>query len=96
MDTKNMTLQEFQDFILHHKWTFAKTMPKFPHSYVVRENCRNDEEFVNAVVFIRAHGMPRKFYRKTYTYLDLDNFTYWTMGNSLDITKIINRSEINE
>ena len=89
-----MTLQEMQAFIEGHTWTFAKSMPKVPHFYVVREKCRTDDEFVEAVKYIRKYGVPRPFFRKTYIYFDLDGWSYWTMGNSLEITKIINRAEI--
>jgi len=89
-----MTLQEFEDFIASHDWRFAKSMPKNPHYYVVRENCRSDNEFVEAVKFIRTYGIPRKFFKQTYIYYDLDGNSYWTMGNSIDITKIINKAVI--
>jgi nitrate reductase alpha subunit len=89
-----MTLEEMRGFIAAHDWTFAKSMPKVPHFYVVREKCRSHEEFVQAVTLIRKYGVPRSFYRKSYIYLDLDGWSYWTMGNSLEITKIINRAEI--
>lgn len=89
-----MTLQEMQAFIEGHTWTFAKSMPKSPHFYVVREKCRTDDEFVEAVKYIRKYGVPRPFFRKTYIYFDLDGWTYWTMGAPLSETIIINRASI--
>lgn len=89
---KNMIITEFDNFIKAHEWRFAKSMPKTPHCYVVRENCRSDDEFCEAVTFIRKHGYPRKFFKQTYIYYDFGNYTYWTMGNPMDITKIINRA----
>ena len=45
-------------FIDSCRWTFAKTMPVWPHEYIVRE--RVDEElFVQLVEHIRAHGYVR-------------------------------------
>jgi hypothetical protein len=88
----DMTEQEYTDFVKAHEWTYAKSMPTMPHAYVVRERCRADDEFCRAVLYIRKHGKPRKFFRKTYIYLDFGAYTYWTMGNSLEITKIINRA----
>ena len=90
----DMTIEEFKDFVIGHEWRYAKSMPKTPHCYVVRENCRSDEEFCKAVTFIRKHGYPRKFFKQTYIYFDCEHYTYWTMGNSLEITKIINRAII--
>jgi len=89
---EDMTKEEFEAFIKAHEWRVAKSMPKIPHAYVVREKCRDDEEFCDAVMFIRQWGQPRKFFSKTYIYLDLGAYTYWTMGNPLNITKIINRA----
>jgi len=92
MFEQNMTKEQFDAFVKAHDWRVAKSMPTIPHAYVVREKCRNDAEFCNAVMFIRQYGQPRKFYKKTYLYLDVEPYTYWTMGNPVDRTKIINRA----
>jgi len=89
-----MTEDNIREFIAAHTWTFAKSMPKIPHFYVVRDKCRSDEEFVRVVTYMRKHGEARPFFRKTYTYFDIDGWSYWTMGNPLWDTTIINRSEI--
>jgi hypothetical protein len=89
-----MTEQEVQDFIQHHNWTFAKSMPKSPHYYVVKEKCRAPDEFIEFVKHIRKYGTPRPFFRKTYIYLDIGEWTYWTMGAPLSETIIINRASI--
>lgn len=88
-----MTEQEFAEFVAAHEWTFAKTMAKIPHWYVVREKCRNDWEFEDAVRFVREHGEPRKFWRKTFVYYDYKGYSYWSMGFPLDETTILNRAE---
>ena len=44
-----MTREEFDAFVKAHDWRFAKSMPQIPHAYVVREKCRNDEEFVRSL-----------------------------------------------
>ncbi len=81
---------ELLAFVNKQKWVFAKTMPKWPHEYIVRE--RVDEElFERLVRHIRMHGYEGKFYRKTLTYYDEDGMMYWTMGAPLEETTIINR-----
>lgn len=78
------------DFVNVSKWTFAKTMPKWPHEYIVRE--RVDEElFVQLVLHIRAHGYLGKFYQENITYFDEAGIVYWTMGAPLEDTIIVNR-----
>jgi hypothetical protein len=79
-------------FVESAEWTFAKTMPEWPHEYIVRE--RVDEElFVTLVQHIREYGYEGKFYSKTMTYYDEDDRVYWTMGAPLDETIIVNRCQ---
>jgi hypothetical protein len=94
MFTQDMTREEFDAFVKAHDWRFAKSMPQIPHAYVVREKCRDDEEFCKAVLFIRQWGQPRKFFRKTFLYLDVGAYSYWTMGAPVFETTIINRALI--
>ena len=79
-----------REFIASSKWIFAKTMPEWPHEYIVRE--RVDENlFVQLVRHIRANGYEGKFYRKSITYFGEGGMVYWTMGAPLEETTIINR-----
>ncbi len=81
---------DLREFIDSSQWTFAKTMPEWPHEYIVRE--RVDESlFVRLVRHIRANGYEAKFYRKSITYYDDRGLIYWTMGAPLEETIIINR-----
>ncbi|MDM8533722.1 hypothetical protein QUF55_03360 [Clostridiaceae bacterium HSG29] len=78
---------------------FAKSMPEIPHAYTVRENWRSDEEFINAVKFIRENGYKEKFLDKEYIYLNVNGKKYWTMGEPINkdgkpYTVIINRAEL--
>ena len=81
------SLQEFIDSL---KWTFAKTMPEWPHEYIVRENV-DEDLFIKLVFFIRANGYEKKFYKKDITYYEYGGLVYWTMGAPLEETTIINR-----
>lgn len=82
--------ESLRHFVDHVKWTYAKTMPKWPHEYIVRE--RVDEElFQQLVLHIRSNGFEGRFYSQTYTYFEEDGLLYWTMGAPLDETIIINR-----
>lgn len=65
-------------------------MPIWPHEYIVRE--RVDEKlFVQLVRHIRAYGRKGPFYNQTYIYFEEDGKVYWTMGNPIRDTTIINR-----
>jgi len=89
-----MEIPEFiKLFISKVDWIFAKTMPQWPHWYIVRENC-DEESFVKFVSFIYSNGTTRLFQDKKFTYLDIDEYAYWTMGNPVDETIIINRAKL--
>lgn len=81
---------ELRTFASEQTWTFAKTMPEWPHEYIVRD--RVDEKlFVRLVEHIRVHGREGKFYQRAITYYEEADLVYWTMGAPLPETIIINR-----
>jgi len=81
-------------FIDNVRWTFAKTMPEWPHEYIVRE--RVDESlFEQMVRHIRANGFEGAFYQEKYIYFEDAGLLYWTMGAPIEETTIINRCRKN-
>ena len=77
-------------FVDDAEWTFAKTMPEWPHEYMVRE--RVDRRlFEQLVGHIRAHGHEGRFYERVLTYYEEAGLVYWTMGAPLTETTIVNR-----
>ena len=82
--------KELRVFVNEQAWTFAKTMPEWPHEYIVRQ--RVDQElFEQLVRHIRTHGYEGRFYQRTYTYYDEAGMVYWTMGAPIAETTIVNR-----
>jgi hypothetical protein len=91
MMSQSSTLPDsLRKFIDTCKWTFAKTMPEWPHEYIVRENV-DENFFVEWVQHIRANGYEGNFYRMNITYYDDGDMVYWTMGAPIEETTIINR-----
>ena len=90
MNNSNELPDILRDFIKSSKWTYAKTMPEWPHEYIVRENV-DENLFVQLVNHIRTNGYEGNFYNKKITYYDLGGLVYWTMGEPIDKTTIINR-----
>ena len=81
---------DLRTFVDEQHWTFAKTMPEWPHQYIVRE--RVDEAlFERLVLHIRSHGCEGRFYERASTYYEEAGLVYWTMGASLRETTIVNR-----
>ena len=52
---------------------------------------RDKKQFEAVVVYIRKHGIKEEFVGKQYIYLYLGNFKYWTMGEAIKDTILINR-----
>jgi hypothetical protein len=83
--------EELKGFINGEKWIFAKTYAEtWPHHYIIRD--RVDEElFKKLVEHIRRFGYEGPFYNKKYIYFEEDEYVYWTMGEPIEETTIINR-----
>lgn len=78
-------------FVDNQDWVFAKTYAKtWPHEYIVRDKV-DETLFIGLVKHIRANGYIGKFYRMDITYFDEDGIVYWTMGDPIETTTIINR-----
>lgn len=83
--------QELKNFIKESDWIFAKTYAKtWPHEYIVRDKV-DEALFVKMVEHIRENGYVGKFYKIDITYFDEDGMVYWTMGDPIETTTIINR-----
>jgi len=77
------------------EWTYAKTMPYCPHSYVVASRSPlTHDDFVRAARVIHTFGQPAKFYRRTSIYLTSRDRTvkWWTMDCVLASTDLINQA----
>jgi hypothetical protein len=79
-----------REFIASSKWTFAKTMPEWPHEYIVREKV-DRVLFESLVRHIRQHGFEGHFYQRVLIYFAENGLLYWTMGEPIEETTIINR-----
>jgi len=78
------------EFIQSVNWVFAKTMPKWPHEYIVRGQV-DEGHFVQLVKHIRSYGYQGVFYKKQIIYFEHAGMVYWTMGAPINETTIINR-----
>jgi SAM-dependent methyltransferase len=69
-------------------------MPEHPHHYALRSAWVGDPgTFEGLVLYIREHGRERAWGSRTYSYLDLNGRSYWTMGSPLAATILINAAE---
>lgn len=69
-----------REWIARQTWTFAKTVPEQPHWYVVRAKLPPEEvdgwqEMYDA---IKTDGLKYRFTGRTYRYLTIDGWDYFT------------------
>ncbi len=82
-------------YVSRCKWSWAKSMPNSPHEYIVRNSCAlSDNEFVAFVNLQREFGVQEKWGNYNLQYLYLDGYKYWTMGNPIPETTVINREKL--
>ena len=84
-----------REYIGRCEWTFAKTMPQYPHEYIVRGKCPlSEEEFLNFVWAQRTLGEYQVWGPYYQPYLIIDDYKYWTMGCEIEVTTIMNREKL--
>lgn len=77
------------------RWHWAKTYEKkAPHYYCVRSEFGNDEIFDRVVAFMRRNSTEELFFGKPFRYFYYGGWKYWTMGNPIPETTIINRAKV--
>jgi len=82
--------EQIKEFIQSVTWTYARTMPDWPHEYIVRYKV-DKELFLEMVRHIREHGYLGSFYEKSLVYFNEDGKVYWTMGEPIEKTVVVNR-----
>ena len=88
---------EFMErFIEERRWKTARTYSKTaPHSYTIRDWIpEKDDEFVRAVEIIRTYGYPERYWKNVHWYYQVGDLKYWTMGNPMWDTIVINRANV--
>jgi hypothetical protein len=88
----SLTMPELRDFIACNSWIFARTMPQCPHEYVLLWKCTSEDIFFRFAMTIRRFGYDEYFFSKKMRYLDVDGRRYWTMGDLLATTWVLNRA----
>ena len=98
--TKAKTFEDFSphQYILNFPCWKMKAHGKCPgEMYANCELCKQKrEEFEKWALFIRKYGERCKMLKTTYTVLCVDDKHYWTMGDPMNTTWVLNRALINE
>jgi hypothetical protein len=96
VNERSVALARLTDAIPGQIWTFAKTMPWIPHEYALRERWNDGPglTFTEAVEIVRTYGYEDRFGKRTFVYLNIGEWKYWTMGNPIEQTRVLNRAPI--
>ena len=86
----------FRTFAAARRFVFAKSMAAMPHWYTVRHWASDHGSFEKAVQMIRDNGYDRPFRGKPFKYLDIDGWSYWTMGAPVSATTVLNRARADD
>jgi hypothetical protein len=88
-------MKEIKNLIKKGKWINSKTYEKTaPHEYLLKTTLNEEDKktFDKFVRTINEKGYTKDFYKKQFTYLDIDGYKYWTMGAG-NKTILINREK---
>lgn len=91
-----MRMSEFAraiKFINSHRWREATTMKDIPHSYVVRANIPDKDEFNWFDDFIHREGEVGYFGKRMFKYLYLNGYKYFDCGDQRTVTDLVNRDQ---
>jgi hypothetical protein len=93
-DGEPAELAALRELVAAQDWRFARTIPQWPHTYMVRSP-DNEALFARLFQAIRTYGRDDKFgpFRNRYLHLG-DGWKYWSMDRELkDTTTVINRDQ---
>jgi len=95
-NVRGKLLELFKELVESKEWITARTYVKTaPHEYVLRKMYIS-EEFNFMVHFIRVNGFTARFGRgKPLRYLIFGEHYYWTMGDEVGKTIVLNRALLN-
>lgn len=81
-------LRKVRAYIKSVEWRFAKTMPQWPHFYTIFEwNPEKSADYYYFAYLIEKHGTIDPWGSERWSYLVVDDYKYWVLGN------VINRAE---
>jgi len=83
-----------REFIETQVWQFAKTMPQWPHWYIIAGEGNSHRDFRRLAQLIEAYGQPDKWGRETRLYLRIAKFKYWVMEDVINRATPIASSEV--
>jgi len=92
----SLTLGFARRWLESQRWHYARSRPENPHSYCLRRETDDQEIFKQIVEFIREYGSPYPWWGHVYDQLPLGEWCYWTMGDIIENTILVNRKSLEQ
>jgi hypothetical protein len=70
-------------FVKGQDWQFSKTMPQWPHWYIIRGEGNRVGHFDRLAKLVERHGYDDPWGTKPRRYLRIDNFKYWVLDEEV-------------
>ncbi len=88
---------DIEEFINKYTWTNSVTYEATaPHEYLLKKNVHvsDADVYVGFADYINKNGYNKRFWKVTFTYMDISGWKYWAMNNKQGELVIINRARI--
>jgi hypothetical protein len=83
-----------KDFIATQEWRFAKTMPQWPHWYIIRGEGNRCRDFDRLAQLVHRHGENDKWGSKTRCYFRVGSYKYWVLDEVMNRAEPIPSAEV--
>lgn len=81
-------------FINSQDWRFSRTMPQWPHWYIIRGEGNRREDFDRLATLIKREGAGDTWGRQTRRYLRIGKHKYWVLGDIINRAAPIPSAEV--
>lgn len=73
-------------------WRSARTMPQYPHSYVIRGEMLSEDDYLRAMAVVQTFGVPGRFYERVQIYLydEHEEIRWWLMSHDPRNSRVLN------
>lgn len=91
---KRRELAWAKDFVRSLEWRFSKTMPQWPHWYIVRGEDNRRSDFDRLVALVERYGEDDIWGKKPRRYLRIGDYKYWVLGDIVNRAAPIPSAEV--
>ena len=84
------------EFVASQTWIFARSMPQWPHWYIIRGNYNWCRDYDRLAALIKRYGVADKWGAKRWLYARFGDFKYWRLGDFINRAEPIRSAEVRQ